>query len=1078
MRKVVLLSTLALSLTVQGVNTFNVLASNENPLNINFGEQLNKQENEGYKALSGDTYERYEQAKAELPDEVPVMQKIAVDGENVFYVDGNGSDLNDGKSLSAPFKTLERALEAVKALSDKTNGTIIYIRGGEYCISEKTEITAEHCNDTSSLFISAYNGEKVTFTTSGRFGNDKLKKITESSIGFANYARLPYETRQNGYYADYDDIGVSYIASDCNIMSDDSQLTSARYPNTGYDAVKEVVNGGYGSTSVWQPMSERAFNWVDTGEIHVYGKFAYEWEFCDSIVKIDKSTRYLHGTGSLSHKDGPVSKYLKGPGTSMYYYYNIMEELDVPGEWFADNIAKKLYIYPVSDEASYSIFGGSGIFELKNAENVVIDGITVNGAETAVYAENSKNTVIQNCNFENISRRAIDFVNTEKCGIINSKISGSDYDSTLISISEPISERNLLYPRRNFIQNNIILNGKTAVSVGSIGNIVSHNLVKNTANSALSFTGPENIIEYNEFSGTQKLVSDSGGMYTGTNFYIRNNHIRYNYIHDSKYTKKNGRAVYLDDCGDSNFVYGNIIRNYGYGIFIHGGDSNVVEDNTVIDTSYPIGNASDYAMNSISDNQMQNMYFTNMAVFAGYTENGFDKSETWQTRYNTALTDKYNRVTEAKALFASLGTDSEAAKKVTNVTRYKFNHPETAYEDINGYAEVKKCVDVVVDSDCWYINNTVINCGEAEYATVLGRNNVENGNRSLTEDADEYIYDNISYFDSIGVTDVAVKANKPIIHLKNNTVINPSGFSGFSWDKSESASCYKVQIATDNSFDNIVVDYTTDSNEISLYSYKCASADSEVERIKEYTYSDSVTGENDFVTDKQYYAKVIAINNDSSLNSGEIESDICTFALSENNVPDSEWGIIRGNVNGYIQIEGSIPKEKTNKKVSIMIYDNSVGKAELEKNPSAIKQLAQTEADKDGNFSYKFKIDDCDLSSLNTAVKVGDDELAESSFTQSVRSFTEFSLDVSKNKDVRGADIVTAISRVNNKFNSIGEYSVIIAEYAEDNTLKGCKYDKFTANDVNEETTKYEVKANTALIRVYAWSDMIPLINR
>ena len=55
MRKVVLLSALALSLAVQGMNTFNVLASNENPLNINFGEQLDKQESEGYKALSGDT---------------------------------------------------------------------------------------------------------------------------------------------------------------------------------------------------------------------------------------------------------------------------------------------------------------------------------------------------------------------------------------------------------------------------------------------------------------------------------------------------------------------------------------------------------------------------------------------------------------------------------------------------------------------------------------------------------------------------------------------------------------------------------------------------------------------------------------------------------------------------------------------------------------------------------------------------------------------------------------------------------------------------------------------------------------
>ena len=52
MRKVVLLSALALSLAVQGMNTFNVLSSNSHTLNINFGEQLNKQQSKGYKSIS------------------------------------------------------------------------------------------------------------------------------------------------------------------------------------------------------------------------------------------------------------------------------------------------------------------------------------------------------------------------------------------------------------------------------------------------------------------------------------------------------------------------------------------------------------------------------------------------------------------------------------------------------------------------------------------------------------------------------------------------------------------------------------------------------------------------------------------------------------------------------------------------------------------------------------------------------------------------------------------------------------------------------------------------------------------
>ena len=1080
--KKTILSILALTLTMQGVSTYNVLAENDNPLNIDFGIQLTKQETEGYAALSGTTYERFEQAKAELPDEVPVIGRISVTGQNVFYVDNNGSDLNNGLSTDAPFKTINRALEAVQALSDtdKSNGTVIYVRGGEYYISEKAEIMAEHCSDTAALFISAYNGENVTFTTSEAFGSDKLKQITEQSVGFASYVKLPYDTRRNGYYVDYTDIGVGYIATDTNITEGASKLTLARYPNAGYDAVKDVINGGYGSTSVWIPMMDEAFDWVDTGEIHVYGKFAYEWEFCDSIVKIDKSTGYLHGTGSLSHRDGPLSKYLKGPGTSMYYYYNIMEELDVPGEWFADNTSKRLYIYPLSENLDdlYNICSDGEVFSLSNAKNVVIDGININGAKKAIYVSDSKNTVIQNCKIENIATSAVDFVNTEKCGIINSRVSGVDYKPTLISISESIAKKTQLYPKRNFVQNNIIMNGRTAVSIATIGNIMSHNLIKSTANSAVGFTGAENIIEYNEFSGVQKLVGDSGGTYTGVSFLIRNNHVRYNYIHDSKYNKRSGRAIYLDDCGDGNFAYGNVIKNYGYGIFIHGGSSNVVEDNTVIDVREPITNAYDYAVNGINDTQMQDRFLVKGDIVAGYVENGYDKSETWQTRYNTALTDKYDEVTQAKELFASLGTEQEAVNKVKAVTNYKASHANVPYEEITGYADVKKCVDLIVDHDCWYINNKVVNCEKAAgYATAVGMNNVESDNQSLTvDDVDTYIYDNIDIFDGIGIVDTSFDTIKPNIHIRNGAVINPKDFNGFSWDNSDAASYYTVKVATDEEFNNVVVDYTTDCNEMSLYKFNCASADAEVQKLEECTYNDAQTGDTGFVIDKVYYAKVIASNNDNSLTSNSSESDVCTFTLSENDVPDNEWGMIQGNVSGYIQIEGSIPPEKTNKRVNIMIYDKSVDKAQLENDLSKIKQLVQTEADSKGNFSCRFKLDDCDLSTLNTAVRVGDNELAENEFTQMVQSFTEFTLDSSVRKVIDGDDIVTAIARANNKLGTMEKYTIIIAEYAEDGKLIGCIYDDYDVNDVNESESQYTVKENAEKVKVFAWSDLKPII--
>ena len=132
--KKVLLSTLALIFAVHGISTFNVFAESSNPLNINFGTQLTKQETDGYAALNGNTYERFQQAKNELPDEIPVITRIPVTGQNVFYNSADGDDSNSGLSVDKAFKTLEHALDAVKAQSDtdKAKGTVIYICGGEY----------------------------------------------------------------------------------------------------------------------------------------------------------------------------------------------------------------------------------------------------------------------------------------------------------------------------------------------------------------------------------------------------------------------------------------------------------------------------------------------------------------------------------------------------------------------------------------------------------------------------------------------------------------------------------------------------------------------------------------------------------------------------------------------------------------------------------------------------------------------------------------------------------------------------------------------------------------------------------
>ena len=736
-------------------------------LDINFGEKLVLQEENGYSALKGNTLERFNQAVAELPDEVPVISPFEVSGENVFYISPDGNDSNNGLTQQTALATVSKALDKVEALTDseKANGTVIYVKGGEYTVSQSIDITENHSSDNAPLFITSYDGDAI-ISSAGSFSQSDMTLVTQDNTNFSDYIRVAPQAKDNLYYIDYSILGVESISHNENVMFGNKPLNIARYPNAGYDAIAQVIEGGYGKNCTWVPMDKRAFSWVDTGNIRVYGKFVYEWSFEDSVISLDKTTEQIQATKSLSYYDAPIAKYLKGGGASMYYYYNIFEELDTPGEWFADNINKRLYIYPMEGSEQYYVSNNNiNIFNVSDAQNIVFDGITINGANKGIEIINSKNTVVQECKISNTLSEAVYMYETQKCGIISSVISGTSNATNVVSVRESAEKRKELTPSRNFIQNNIICNGNRAIVLTSTGSIISHNLIQNTNNGAIVFHGAENIIEYNEISGAQQKVGDSGAIYTGVNFTIRNNHIRYNYIHDARHNSMTARGIYIDDCNDNEYVYGNIIKNYQYGIFLHNGDGHVVKDNVVADVKEPIGNTYDYAINSINDTQMQDLYFVKGNVLSDYENDKYGESLAWQTRYNTSLTDEYNAIKSAQSVFASLGDTNTAVSKIKAVVNKKIKYPYFPYSLISGYDEVKACVDVVVDHDCYYLNNTVLNCTESPvYATSAGINNVEENNKEITANTQEYL-EGVSCFENTGLLNkTEISLDKPVIY--------------------------------------------------------------------------------------------------------------------------------------------------------------------------------------------------------------------------------------------------------------------------------------------------------------------------
>ena len=101
---------------------------------------------------------------------------------------------------------------------------------------------------------------------------------------------------------------------------------------------------------------------------------------------------------------------------------------------------------------------------------------------------------------------------------------------------------------------------------------------------AIGFSGNDNIIEYNELNDVCFESNDAGAIYTGRNWTMRGNFIRYNYLrHISGFEGKGCVGIYLDDAFSSADITGNVFSRVTRAMMIGGGRDNRVINNIFVD---------------------------------------------------------------------------------------------------------------------------------------------------------------------------------------------------------------------------------------------------------------------------------------------------------------------------------------------------------------------------------------------------------------------------------------------------------------------------------------------------------------
>ena len=558
-------------------------------------------------------YETYLQKVADMEaagsgKEVPVVNPVEIKGEVAIYVDPqNGSDSNKG-TKAAPLATIQKALDYVASLQTSEEpfaGIVVYLRGGTYNVTDTINITSAHSGKNQiPVIISAYNDEEVVISGGTQIAGGAFKAVSE--ISAEAYNKLPVAVRDEVVAIKLADVGISTAGAavtkdgaNYQVFVDGEELTLSRYPNaTQLALLGKVEHIGY-INFTGDSMGNKGDNaddpdirfamtdlrptlWNNDGNIWLKGSLYAEWLIQNIRVKD------INAATGIMTMDGGTDRGAKTNPNNTYYYYNILEELDVPGEFYLDTETGILYMYPISDMSTATVTYSDmqdNIINLSQTESVVLNGLTIEcGANYGIDMTGCKETLIQNCTVRNLKYGVR--IRGEQSGIIYSEICKTMQNPVIVG--EAVYPDYDYTPEENFMQNCYIHTtgnpNSGNVKVHGTGNVVSHNLLQGMYNSAIYLQYmKECIIEYNEITGAPSGVFDMGAIYAPHDIRSTGTHVRYNYIHDigTNSDDWNPNAIYFDEGLRGNYAYGNIIENVPSGFLTNSGIEHVVIHNII-----------------------------------------------------------------------------------------------------------------------------------------------------------------------------------------------------------------------------------------------------------------------------------------------------------------------------------------------------------------------------------------------------------------------------------------------------------------------------------------------------------------
>ena len=650
-----------------------------------------------------------------------------------IYVSLNGNDGNAG-TADKPLKTLEGAKNAVRRLKKDKPIEVIF-SGGEYRFTDGVNFeTQDSGAESAPITYKAADGEKVVFKGSYAFDADEGTYVSDEDI----LKRVDVKVRNKLVQYDLNKLGYKYGLPDTtqiqqylfltypgeeeyiNLYLDDKEQMISQWPNGDDEYVSWVeatekgdgIGGSKGGTFRYDGSRPDRWEQADSFWVGGYPGYNYRYER-NSVESVDAANRTIKLATPTCF--GLVSKESKS-----WKAYNLLEEIDVPGEWFVDKNTMTLYYYPpyaLNDKTLEISFLADPFFNMKDVSYMNIEGIEFSEHRShAISAQSCSYINIDGCTFRNIDGRGITTFGTKRTHYSYSRWQDAAYEFHIkncvfdnIGASAATLEGgniDTLEPGNCSFENNMVMRVSTksknaeAIIFNGVGNSFTNNEISSGSFHAITYRGSEHKINNNEIFDVNKCTDDSGAIYAGRDYTMRNTEIAYNYIHDNYAYRQLSRgyniAIYWDDGLPGQNAHHNIIVN-GQSVLMSTGQDDHFDNNTVVNSSHygvimtrRSGGADAANVNALAD---KGLYFERyplmeMGLLAQYKDYGINNTSVGNLLANVAAdryaamdygtidnvrVDECNDFVDPQNQDYRIKSDSETAKQLPGLINDKYD---------------------------------------------------------------------------------------------------------------------------------------------------------------------------------------------------------------------------------------------------------------------------------------------------------------------------------------------------------------------------------------------------------------------